>query len=416
MPTFLRLRITLLLPLSFVLSVMGQNVVDNEPAPSPAGFSRWLAFDQFSYNASYENTVDTYGRRVFDTGQQQLFVQAKAKLDKRGKYYIGFQFSSGSGFAWSYSTFAKKDIASIVESGSSVTPPQKLSQVISIFKVDPIRNVLFAGSSSGGWSTTFRDLYISASPVDDLTFEYGAMPMERGAGSSLTSFDDQQNMIGGRLSLKSPQLLWLDSLSAGIGYVGDPLTPGLQDRGDRFKQTNYWQIVAQRHLGKRLTASLDYSTLEHTHTLRQAVALSLPEPKFLDIARAELYQRMNTVNLPGYVAPSAHGWAVSASKAFGKRYAFSGGFSDIDPDYGVYTGSSLLTVSGFPVNGSAYQIGQRFFGKASLRATTYVTLYAFFTHEISPQRSPLYFDFNRQGLNAGISLDFRNIFSRLGWL
>jgi hypothetical protein len=337
-----------------------QTASDNlPPRPPEDKFSRWLSFDRFSYNSSYEGSFDTFGRRVFDGGQQQIAVQGRVKFDKRGRYFAGFGISSGTGFSWSYSKFAKDDIQSILTSINPLLPKQKISQLLTTCRADPIRSTLLSGHSGGGWSTTFRNLYFSATPADFVTFEYGAMPMQRGDGSSITNFDDQQNVLGGRISLKAPRFCWLDSLSATLAYFGDPITPGLFDRGGRFEQTNYWQLAAEKHLGKRVQTSLDYTTLQHTHTFREAVMLNIAESKWADSARFELYQRTNAVGLPAYTAQSGNGWAVSARKMIRKRYAIGGGFADIDPDYGVYTGSSFLTVAGFPMNGNAYQIGKR---------------------------------------------------------
>lgn len=394
----------------------GQAASNTVPPPPEGKFSRWLSFDQFTYNASYQGSFDTYGRHVFDTGQQQMIAQGKFKFDKSGRYFIGFRLSAGSGFNWSYSNLTKQEIQSLLTSGSLPLPEQKATQLMTTFEADPIGNLLLSGSSTASSTTVLRDLYVSATPVDCLTFEYGAMPMERGDGSSITNFDDQQNILGGRISLRAPRLLWLDSLSAAVAYSGDPITPSLFDRVDRFEQTNYWQVVAEKHLGNHLQTSVDYTNLQHTHTFREALELKLAELKFLDSARFELYQRTNAVMLPAYLAPSAHGWSASATKLIHKRYRLGGGFADIDPDYGVYTGSSFLTVSGFPVNGNPYQIGKRFFVQSSLKVTTYLSLFAFYTHEISPERDPLYFDFNRQGLNAGMTLDLGNILSeKLHW-
>ncbi len=405
-----RLTFGLLVSIAASAGLHAQTGSDPVPAASPEGkFSRWLSFDQFTYNSSYQGSFDTYGRRVFDTSQQQMIADGKVKFDKKGRYFAGFRISAGSGFNWSYSRFAKQDIQSILPLDNP-----KMSQLLTTFQADPIRNIFLSGRS--GSSTTFRNLYLSATPVDGLTFEYGAMPMERGDGSSITNFDDQQNILGGRIRLRAPRILWLDSLSAALAYSGDPITPSLFNRIDRFEQTNYWQVVAEKHLGKHLQASVDYTTLQHTHTVREAAEVNLAEWKFLDSSRFELYQRTNAVMMPAYVAPAAHGWSISATKVLRKRYTLGAGFADIDPDYGVYTGSSFLTVSGFPVNGSAYQIGKRFFVESSLKVTTYLRLAAFYTHEISPERSPLYFDFNRQGLNAGITLDLGNVLSeKLRW-
>jgi hypothetical protein len=374
--------------------------------------SRWLSFDQLSLNSTYRRSFNTYGRSVFDDAQQQIAIKGKVKLDKNGKYFIGFRTSAGTGFNWSYSKFAADETQSALSSGDSEFPGEKILQLKQILQADPMARTLFSGSSGAAWSTTVRDLYLSASPGDFLTFQFGAMPILQGDGSSITGFDDQQNVLGGRISLNAKPRLWLDSLSATVGYLGDPLTPNLFDRGERFTQTNYWQVAAEKHLGKFTQMSLDYTNLQHTHTWREALSLNVHKTKLLDSVRGEMYERTNDVLMAAYTANAANGWAISGFKSVDRnRLTVGGGFSDIDPDYGVYTGSSLLTVVGFPVNSGAYQIGERYFGQAELKVTTYLSFITFFTHEINANRSPLYFDFNRQGLNAGMRFDFGNILS-----
>lgn len=381
------------------------------PAPVEGKLSRWLSMDELSVSSRYRNSYNTNGRRVFDNGQERSIVKGKFKFDEEGKYFIGFRVTSGTYFNWSYANFGGVDYGSAIATNRAFYTPQHAAAVAPTRTADPVGRLVLSHLVANGWAMYVRDLYLSASPVSFLTFEYGGIPIERGASSEITSWDEDGYMQGGRVRIKLPKYLLVDQFVTTVGFIGDPTTPNLFKRGERFGETSYRQFLAEKHFGKRLHASVDFTDQIGTHTMREAVRVNTPEAHFVDSARVELYQRMNSLPLPAYVAKSGYGWSASAAKKLYKKYSVEGGYADIDPDYGVYSTSSLLTTGGFPLNGDAWQLGRRFFGKVGIQPTSYLSFFGFYTHEVNPERTPTYFGFNRQSINGGLTIDFKSILS-----
>jgi hypothetical protein len=371
--------------------------------------SRWLAIDDFSFSARYRNTYDTAGARIFDDGQERSLIKGKLKLDHDGKYFIGFRVSSGHYFNWAYSNFAGLNYGSNIQAVSSRNNLELQGATLNAYFASVASGQKIDNLTASNWSMYVRDLYLSATPVSFLTLEYGAIPVERGASTEITSFDDDGYISGGRVRIKAPKALWIDEFVATFAYFGDITTPNLFDRGNRFLDNNYNQFLAEKHFAKRFDASADLTRQIGTSTFREALRVSAPELRVVDSARVELYQRTNSMQLPGYLAPAANGWAVAGTKKIQKKVTLEVGYADIDDAYGVYSGSGLNAVGGFSLNGDAYQIGKRIFTRASYQPVPYFNFFGFYTHELNAEPNPLHATFNRQGLNAGMTIDFKSI-------
>ncbi len=387
----------------------GTALDDSSAKPNEGPLSRWLDVDALSFSMRYRSSFDTDGVRVFDNIQQRSLVSGKLKLDRQGKYFIGFRATSGRYFNWSYASFSGLDYSQAVNRTTAHVTPQHSYQVYRAFAADPQAATIVGAITARGWEFYVRDLYLSATPVSWLTAEFGAIPIARGVGTEITTFDDDGYISGERVSVHAPKQLYLDKVSFTSAYLGDVTLPNFFDRYDRLTQSNYRQVLAEKHFGSRLKASMDYTWLAKTNTLHEAVLVKTSETRVLDSARVELYQRTNDVLMPGYLAKAGNGWAFTGSKGFHKRITVEGGYATIDQDNGVYTDSSLLAAVGFSMNGDSYQVGKRFFGRANVHLVNGISLFGFYTHQIDSKATPLTYSFTRQNLNFGAQFDFKSM-------
>jgi hypothetical protein len=257
----------------------------------------------------------------------------------------------------------------------------------------------------------FRELYFSATPIKQLTLEFGSLGIERGAGTEATTYDDDGYISGERLRIHDSAHLYADEISFTSAYEGDILQPNFFNRAERLGQSNYRQIMAEKHFGSRLNTSADYTFDKGTHTIREAAHLKVPELKAIDGIRVELYQRVNNYLLEGQTFYAHQGAAVTLSRTIRKSFQIEGGYADVDPDYGVLTGSRVMAAVGFSMNGDAYLTGQRLFTRANWKVTPYISLFGYYTHELVV---PLdYLQVNKQSLNYGATIDFKNILTKL---
>ena len=265
---------------------------------------------------------------------------------------------------------------------------------------------------SRGWEMNFRQLYFSATPVKELSFEYGSLGIERGASTEATTYDEDGYLTGERLRILDPNHLFFDQIAVTFAYEGDLFHPSFFDRAERLGQSNYHQFLAGKRFGNRLRTSIDYTFDKGTHTLRQAALLKVPELKVVDSVRPELYQRLNDKVLSGETYSSGSGFAITASKAFAKKLQLEGGYAGIDQQYGVLTGDRLLAVFGFSMNGDAFLTGNRVFLRSNWNVSPYISLFGYYTHEVTAPPAADY-NFNKQGLNGGATINFKNILSKM---
>jgi hypothetical protein len=371
--------------------------------------SRWLEVDALSFSMRYRNSYDTQGIHAFNNGQQKSLVSGKFKFDKDGKYFVGFRASSGRYFNWSYASFTGLDYKQGAAAAFNAYTPQRQDVVLNAFYLDPNASLILSEESARGWEFYIRDLYLSATPIKGITFEFGALPIERGAGSEITTYDDDGYISGERIRVRAPEHLYFDQIAVTTAYLGDVFKPNFFDRYERLSQWNYRQALLEKHFGSRFKGSADFTWLTGTRTMREAGLVKIPETKALDSVRVELYQRLNDVYLPGILTKAASGWSFTASKTFAKRYTVEAGYASVDDDYGVYSGDGVLVASAFGLNGDSYQVGKRFFTKADIKLAPYASLFGFYTHQINPEPNPLYLSLTRQSLNVGMMVDFKTM-------
>jgi hypothetical protein len=221
---------------------------DDTTPPSPTtaneGLSRWFELDAASFSIRYRNSFDTDGQHIFDNAQQRSLLAGKLKLDRDGKYFIGFRAASGRYFNWSYANFSGLDYGSAANKAFLFETPQKQFELIASAGADPQSAALTSHLQANGWEFYIRDLYLSATPVTGLTFEFGAIPIERGVGSEITTYDEDGYISGERVRAKYPKQLFLDQIEFTSAYVGDIITPNFLTATTVYRSgitTRFWE-------------------------------------------------------------------------------------------------------------------------------------------------------------------------------
>jgi len=373
---------------------------------------RWLDLVELSNSERYRNSYNQGGFHNFEAGQERDLLIARIKLDQDARYFIGIRASSGRYFNWAYAEFAGQSRTERVklagldgQSAAAKTPAENAEQTAA--KIADPAGALVSGGASNGWEFYVRELYMSATPVKAATVEFGSFGFERGYGSEITTFDNDGYLTGERVRIQDPKHLFFDQIgftTADFGFVG---TPNLFDRGSGFGISNYRQAFVKKQLNRRVGFSADYTSQIGTNTLRQAALVGTKESKLVDSVRVETYQRLNTITLQGLPISGGSGFAVTADKQIGKRLNMDAGFASIDENYTVYGNSRYLHSSGFTLNGDTYGLGNRPFTHASLKIAPGVTAFGYYTHAVGSGVAARVLDLNKQGLNAGLTFDFK---------
>jgi hypothetical protein len=386
-------------------------------APKPL-LSRWLDLETLSHSERYRNAFAVGGDHFFNNAQQRSLVVGKIKLDPRGQYIIGFRASSGRYFNWAFGSYTGESAIDRVNGAgfaSTFYTPAEQFAVYQAELADPAGQIFIQTTlKSNGWQFYMRELYFSATPVKPVTVEFGSFGFERGLSTEITTFDEDGYLSGERIRIHDSKHLFFDEVGFTNAFFGDLGTPNLFDRGLSLTKSNYRQVFANKHLTRRIGFSGEYTWQEGTNTLRQAVVVGAKEFRVVDSIRFEGYERLNSAVFPG-VAQSpigpiasasltgASGFAVAAEKKFG-RLSGDVGYASIDNNYSAYSGSRLLAVARFPLNGDAYGQGKRPFVHASYKIAPGVTAFGFYTHEVGSERV---ITLNQQGLNAGVTFDLK---------
>lgn len=354
-----------------------------------------------SFSYRYRNMADTNGFHLFATGQQRGLIDGRFKFDREGKYSVNFHVSSGRYFSWAYADSIGSGFGDLAGASLNTFTPAQTAKFFTAIAADPFTDNI----ASRGWQMYVRQLYFSASPIKQLGFEYGSLAIERGASTEVTSYDEDGYVTGERLRIRDPKHLFADQIVTTFGYVGDYFHPSFFDRGDHLTRSNYHQFLAQKAIGKRLLASVDYTSHNKVDTMREAVRVNVAESRFLDSARLELYQRTNNVVLQGASFGTGAGFAFTGTKTIRKTVTLEGGYSAIDSHYPVLTGSRFLESVAYNLNADTIGIGRRPFVRASVKVSPYASLFGFYTHQLASD----YYTLNQQGMNFGATIDFKKL-------
>lgn len=293
-------------------------------APAPSTFSRWGDLQQFNLLMRYRFIENSAGVPTNDQVQSRTEFKGRFKLDRAGHYALNAGIFTGA--------------ASI--SGWNNTG---------------------AGTGDPTHDLNVKQFYFAAAPVSGLELQYGGIYVNRGEGTQITTYDNDLYLTGQRVTVKRPNQLWFDEVSATQAYLGDPKLPSVWDRLHRLNESNYYQLLVGKKVGMRMGVSADYTSADDVSTWRSAFALKAPELTVVDGVRVETYARLE----PG---PTPFGWALTLDKKVG-RTAMSGGFASIDEYYGG-------------LNGDDWGRGDRWFGKATANIFQTLAVTGFYTYAL----------------------------------
>ena len=222
--------------------------------PVPSAFSRWGDLQQFNLSMRYRFIENSAGVRTNDQVQNRTEFRGRFKFDRAGHYALNTGVFTGA--------------ASI------------------------------SGWNNTGWGTgdparnlNLKQLYFAAVPIGGLELQYGGIYVNRGEGTQITTYDNDLYLTGQRVGVKRPKQLWFDEISATQAYLGDAKLPSVWDRFHRLGESNYYQLLVGKKVGKRVGMSADYTSAEGVSTWRSAVAVKAPELTVLDGMRVETYAR-----------------------------------------------------------------------------------------------------------------------------
>jgi hypothetical protein len=257
--------------------------------PAPASrFSRWFELQAGNLALDYKNAEPTGAPWHYQL-QYRFLARGLLKIDEKGRYDVGFRVSTGNTFTFSWNNTA-------------------------------------AGLGDFEGDVYLKELYLSASPWKHIEIQFGGIGINRGESTEITSYSNNGYLMGERLSIRCPEKLFFDEISATGAYLGDFEKPGVFQRFHRLDSMNYHQFLVAKKLGKQLSVSADYTFQDGVETLRQALKVNIKRNRFLDSLVFENYERVDF--------QPAWGCALSAQKSPTSRLTLTGGYADIDEDYG----------------------------------------------------------------------------------
>ena len=265
-----------------------------QPQKVPAARAkRWIDWQTGSVDSRYRWVETSAGVKTSDQLQHKQVFKAGFKFDRSGRYSVQALAGNGNSFVGSWDN-------------------------------------LGPGMGSKAWDFNIRHLFLQAQAVKGIEGQWGGIGIARGEHTEITSFDNDNYIVAGRVSVKRPRSLYVDELSVTAGHLGDLSTPNVFKRFDRWDEHNYTQVLAGKTFGKTVSVSADWTDLDEISTLRQAVRVTTRQWLPIDAIRFENYQRVD--------GKKGYGFALSAEKAVHPRVVLAGGYADIDENSGTLTG------------------------------------------------------------------------------
>jgi hypothetical protein len=274
--------------------------------PLKAVIARWLDLQTATLNLRYRYVDTSAGVVTTNQLQHREALRGRVKFDAGGQYALNFGLFTGVRFSSGWDN-----------TGWGINDAQK--------------------------NIAFKALFASAQPWKGVEGQLGGLYIIKGESTELTTYDEDGYITGERITIRRPDVLFLDEVSVTSAYfVGGtgPANIPISKRLPHIDEQNYQQYLLDKKIGKRVAASLDYTRESGRTTWRQAINLKMPEAKALDSAIVEVYQRT-------HVNPD-RGFAVTLEKAITRKLTVNGGYASIDPRYG-------------PLNADRFNIGNRAF-------------------------------------------------------
>jgi hypothetical protein len=291
------------------------------PQPAPAApLARWIDVQNATLNTRYRFVDTSTGTITTNQQQHRESLRARLKFDAPGKYALNLGIFSGSRFTSSWNN---------------------------------------TGIGLGDWQNTLamRALYFAAQPLAGVEAQYGSLFIIKGESTEITTYDDDGYVIGQRISVRRPQNMFFDEMSATVGYfTSDPAEIGVSKRIKYLdERPNYGHFLLGKKAGTRAGVSVDFTSVGGARTWRAAANVNTRELRAVDSVLFENYRRSNR--------NPAYGFALSLNKALTRKLGLNWGYARIDPFYGGLN-SDRFHIGKRPFIGAAYALSSRFTASA----------------------------------------------------
>lgn len=434
-------------------AVAAKDDANRPPATDECKLCRWIDLREASLSLRYRYVDASTDVMSYNHGQQRTVLGGALKFDPAGRYSLNVRATSGYYFNWAYSGISQRmdtddslrrtvpgaanyfsrentpgtvrttvqniirtqypnatpDVVAQLTATLTTQLTPQISQALYQSYADSLKN---ATVRSNGWNLFVRQLYFSAQPVDGVEVQYGSLPLVKGVSTEATAFDDDGYVTGGRLSIKRPKELFFDEMSVTYAYFGDIFNPNFFRRTNRVGESNYHQFLVRKKFGKRVDISTDYTFLDGSDTMREAIKVNVPEAKVIDWVRFEAYQRPSEHFYNPTYFKAGYGFALQAEKTIDDRLTLTGGVSSIDRFYTVYAPTTHYF--GFTLNGDQTGIGNRVMGKVNYKLTKDLGMSVLLSQTVGKGDANAGYYWNKTHFNVAFTYDFVNLFKRTG--
>lgn len=341
-------------------AALGGTTSSESAASTEPPLRRWLEFQTITLHARYR-FLDSNRTGASHDPQYKEAIRARLNLDNRKRYSVNVGFFSGTQFIGTFDNMG-------------------------------------LGLNEGDYHSHYvKQLFLSATPVTGIEFQYGGIYVTRGESTEITTYDDDGYIAGERIAVRRPRVLFVDEMSITRGLLGPAGLPNLFDRWYGMTQPNYLQVLAVKRVTSTLAASMDYTSVAGADTLHGAVVLRFAPAAPLTSLRYEQYYR--------HTRPAAAGFAVTAEPPAMKRIRLSGGYTTVDEHYDANANRAKL-------NSERMQRGRRFFVTANVPLSGALSAVVFFTRAL-----PATYELtNRTRVDAMVQYDLLSVLRRSGKL
>jgi len=304
--------------------------------PAVPALARWFELQNATLNLRYRFIDTSAGATTTNQLQHRETLRARVKFDKTARYTLNLGLFTGTRFTSGWDN-----------TGWGLNDAQK--------------------------NLAFKAAYLAAIPVAGVEGQFGGLYIIKGESTELTTYDEDGYITGQRISVKRPAQLYLDEISATVGYLAsDPREIPISRRTKYLNDPpNYRHFLVDKKLGKRAGISADFTNAAGARTWREAVNLKTPELRVVDSVILENYQRVNQKRDQGF--------AITLDKALNRNVSVNWGYASIDPNYGI-------------LNADRFQIGNRVFAMVIYNISPQFLASAFITRAVGndvplPQRT-----------------------------
>jgi hypothetical protein len=302
----------LILLLTTASSSAAQTPATRAPAPEPS-LRRWFEFQQLALSTRYRFIESNADRVTSNDLQYREQIRARFNIDAKKRYTVNAATASGNGFISSWDNTG-------------------------------------VGINDGDYHNHYlKQLFVSASPLAGLEFQYGGLGIVKGENTEITSYDDDGYLMGERVSVRRPKAFYVDELSVTRAKIGPTDAPSVHKRWRYLDDPDYTQVLGAKRFSSLLSGSLGYERQTGADIVRGAVAFHFKPTAPIAALRYEQYYRFNQ--------QEAGGFALSVERPITKWVRLNGGFASIDEDYGglngdrYFRGNRVFALANIPVHG-----------------------------------------------------------------